>query len=93
MSEHTAIEAATRRLQAALDALEGAAERRMEAGVRAAALVEQVHVLETDRARLASDLDQAAARSKQLERANREVAERIDVAMNAIRGVLAAQDD
>jgi chromosome segregation ATPase len=92
MSDHTAIEAATRRLQAALDALEAAAERRIEAGVQTAALAGQVHALESDRARLASDLDHAAARSKQLERTNREVAERIDGAMTAIRGVLAAQD-
>lgn len=92
MSDHTAIEAATRRLQAALDALEAAAERRLEAAARAAALAAQVHALETDRARLASDLDHAAARSKELERTNREVAERIDSAMNAIRGVIAAQE-
>jgi len=93
MSDHTAIEAATRRLQAALDALEAAAERRMEAGARTAALAEQVHALENDRARLAADLDNSAAHSKQLERVNREVAERIDGAMNAIRAVLAAQED
>jgi hypothetical protein len=92
MSDHTAIEAATRRLQAALDALEAAAERRMEANARNAAQIEQLHALESDRARLASDLDHATARSKQLERVNREVSERIDVAMNAIRGVIAAQD-
>ena len=92
MSDHTAIEMATRRLQAALDALEAAADRRLEAGARTAALAQQVHALETDRARLASDLDNAAARGKQLERVNREVAERIDGAMDAIRGVLAAQD-
>ena len=93
MSDHTAIEAATRRLQTALDALESAAERRLEAGARTAARAEQVHALESDRARLASDLDHAAARSKQLERANREAAERVDVAMHAIRGVIAAQDN
>ena len=92
MSDHTAIEAATRRLQAALDGLEAAAERRLEAGARTAALAAQVHALETDRARLASDLDHAAARSKELERTNREVVERIDSAMNAIRGVIDAQE-
>ena len=93
MNDFTAIDAATRRLQAALDALEAAAERRLEAGARSAALAEQMHALESDRARLASDLDHATARSRQLERTNREVAERIDVAMTTIRGVLAAQDD
>jgi chromosome segregation ATPase len=93
MNDLTAIDAATRRLQAALDALEAAAERRLEAGARAASLAEQMHALETDRSRLAADLDHATARARQLERTNREVAERIDVAMTAIRGVLAAQGD
>jgi chromosome segregation ATPase len=92
MSDHTAIEAATRRLQAALDALEAVAERRIEAATRNAGLAEQLHALESDRARLAADLDHATARSRQLERTNREVAERIDEAMGAIRGVIAAQD-
>ncbi|HWM45993.1 MAG TPA: DUF4164 family protein [Xanthobacteraceae bacterium] len=93
MTDHTAIESATRRLQAALDALESAAERRMEAGARTAALADQMHALDADRARLASDLDHAVARARELERTNREVAERIDIAMNAVRGVIEAQED
>ncbi len=93
MNDHTAIETATRRLQAALDALEAAAERRMEAGARAAALADQLHALDTDRARLASDLDHATAHARALERTNREVAERIDSAMNAIRAVIDAQEE
>lgn len=92
MSDHTAIEAATRRLQAALDALEAAAERRLETGARSAALAEQMHALENDRARLASDLDDATARARQLERTNREVSQRLDAAMNSIRSVIAAQE-
>lgn len=93
MTDHTAIESATRRLQAALDALESAAERRMEASARTAALADQMHALDADRARLASDLDHAVARARELERTNREVAERIDIAMNAVRGVIDAQED
>jgi len=66
MTEHSAIDAAVRRLQMALDSLDGAAERRLEALGRMAGLAEQVHSLEADRARLAADLDNAAARAKTL---------------------------
>jgi hypothetical protein len=51
-------------------------------------LAQQVYVLGSDRARLASQLDQAAARARALETANREVAQRIDQAIETIRGVL-----
>jgi len=43
-----------------------------------------------DRSRLASDLDLAAARARALETTNREVAERLDAAIDTIRSVLAA---
>ena len=91
MSDHTAIEAATRRLQAALDGLESAVDAKLEATARAGTLADQLHDLETDRARLAADLDHAAARSKKLETANRDVAQRLDVAMESIRSVLPVQ--
>jgi len=86
--ETAAIEAATARLVHALDALEAAAERRREADREGRSLVEHVHALGSDRARLASELDEATARSKQLETANREVATRIDRAIESIRGAL-----
>lgn len=86
--ESDAIEAAAARLAVALEALEAAAERRREADRRAQALSDQFHALDHDRARLASELDQAAARAKHLEGANREVAERIDAAIETIRAVL-----
>jgi hypothetical protein len=92
MSETDSIEFASRRLTFALDALEAAAERRGETDRNEDALAAQIHVLGTDRARLASELDQATARSRGLETANREVAQRIDQAIETIRGVL-AQDD
>ena len=52
-------------------------------------LANQVHALGSDRARLASELDEATARARALETANREVAQRIDQAIETIRGVLA----
>ena len=51
-------------------------------------LADQVHALGTDRARLAGELDAAAARSRVLETTNREVARRLDHAIETIRGVL-----
>jgi len=93
MTEHSAIEAATRRLQAALDTLEAALERRREADRRSAGLERQVQALDMDRARLASELDGAAARAKELERVNRDVAGRLDIAMESIRAVIAAQGE
>ncbi|MGA8818230.1 MAG: DUF4164 family protein, partial [Xanthobacteraceae bacterium] len=52
MSEVDSIEAASRRLALALDALDAAAERRREAARNADVMAEQVHALGDDRARL-----------------------------------------
>jgi predicted nucleic acid-binding Zn-ribbon protein len=92
MSDPDAIELATRRLAHALDALEAAAERRREADRGAQALAHNVQALGSDRARLANELDAATARSRALEAANREAAERVDGAVETIRGVLEAED-
>jgi len=92
MSETDSIEAASRRLTVALDALDAAAERRRDADTREAALAEQLHALDADRARLAGELDQAAARTRALEAANRDIAERIDRAITTVRGALGTDD-
>jgi hypothetical protein len=93
MSDADSIEWATRRLLLALDALEAAAERRSEADRGEELLADQLQVLGTDRARLASELDDVTARARTLETANREVMERIDQAIDTIRGVLAADGE
>jgi uncharacterized membrane protein YccC len=87
----SAIEAATRRLAAALDALEAALERRRDSDRGEGALAAQVHALGTDRSKLASDLDAATARSRRLEATNREIAQRLDVAIGSIRQVIETQ--
>jgi len=92
MSEIDSIEAASRRLTLALDALEAAVERRREAARTEDSLATQIHALGDDRARLAGDLDQAAARARALESANRDVASRIAQAIETIRGVLASEE-
>lgn len=92
MSESNAIAAASRRLALALDSLEAAVNRRREADRGEDALASQVHALGTDRSRLAAELDDAMAHTKQLETANREIARRLDLAMESIRSVIDAHD-
>lgn len=91
MADSGTIDAATRRLSLALDALEAAVERRYEADRSEQSLGEQLQVLGTDRARLAAELDEAVARSRDVETTNREIARRIDVAMDGIRAVIETQ--
>lgn len=91
MTDASAIEAATRRLAAALDALEAAVERRREADRSESALAAQVQALGTDRSKLASALDAATAHSRKLEDTNRDIAQRLDVAIDSIRAVIETQ--
>jgi ABC-type transporter Mla subunit MlaD len=90
MTDTSAIDQATRRLASALDALEAAAEARREADRGADGLTAQLHDLIADRSKLAADLDTAAARTRALVTTNREVARRLDAAIETIRSVLAA---
>ena len=84
------IEAATRRLMTALDALESAVERRREADRDENELAARIQALGTDRSRLADELDGSLVKSRRLERTNREIAERLDAAIGTIRSVLDA---
>lgn len=88
MSEATTIDSATRRLQSALEALDGAVGRRLERDQGQAAVATQLHAFDVDRARLAAELDDATARSRALETANREVALRLDEAIATIRAII-----
>lgn len=92
MSEPSAVDAASRRLALALDALAAAVGRRHEADRGEQTLDAQLHALGTDRSRLASELDAAAARARTLEATNREVVQRLDAAIDTIRSVLAANE-
>jgi len=90
MTEGSAIDAASKRLALALDALAAAVERRHEADRGEQTLDAQLQALGADRSRLAAELDAATARSRTLESANREVAQRLDAAIDTNRSVLAA---
>ena len=92
MRDTDSIEAASRRLALALDALDAAAERRRERFRNEAALSAQVHALGNDRSRLAGELDHAMARARALEAANREVAQRLERAIGTVRGLLAEEE-
>ncbi len=93
MTDTNAIDAATSRLAQALDALESAVDRRCEADRGTEGLAAQLHALVNDRSKLAADLDAAAARARGLETTNREVARRLETAIDTIRSVLAADED
>ena len=92
MNDQTSIEAAAKRLAQALDTLEAAVERRREADRGQSRLEDQVQALGADRSRLASELDSQAARARKLESTNRDIARRLDKAMENIRSVLDVKD-
>ena len=84
------IEAATRRLMAALDALESAVERRHEADRDEDELASRIQALGADRSRLADELDGSLVKTRKLERSSREIAEKLDAASGPIRTMLEA---
>jgi hypothetical protein len=84
------IDAATRRLTAALDALESAVERRRDADRDEDELATRIQALGADRSRLADELDGSLVRTRKLERTNREIAEKLDAAIGTIKSVLDA---
>jgi len=91
MTDSSAVEQVTRRLTQALDLLDAAVERRIEIDRSRAVLAEQVHTLDADRSKLAADLDSQLAKVRGLEAANRDVAQRLDAAMENIRSVIESQ--
>ncbi|MDE2376814.1 DUF4164 domain-containing protein [Bradyrhizobium sp.] len=87
------IEIATRRLMAALDALESAVERRRDADRDENELATRIQALGADRSRLADELDGALVKARKLERANRDISDRLDAAIVTIRSVLDTGED
>ena len=92
MTDQSMIDAATRRLALALDALDAALDRRLEFDRHGLVISSQFQALGADRSRLASELDVETARSRRLAAANREVAGRLDAAMKEIRSVINPQE-
>jgi hypothetical protein len=90
--DESSLERARRRLNSAIDALEAAINRRHEDERQRDALEAQIQAYGSDRSKLAAELDDARARSGDLEAANREVSRRLEHAADTIRAVLAAHD-
>jgi hypothetical protein len=88
MADATPIDAAMKRLLAALGHLEDAVERRIEEDRRHGDLEAELQRIGSDRSRLAQSLDAAEARSARLEEANRDVSRRLVAAMESIRSVI-----
>ena len=83
---------ALRRLEAAIDLLTDALDRRLDTKAAVSDLEGELYRLGTDRSRLAQSLDAAEARSARLSEVNGEVARGLVSAMESIRDVLARHD-
>lgn len=92
VSAEQRLEQALARLAAALDQLETAAQRRAALDAQRGDLVEELAIMQDDRARLAAELDGATARTQALEATHLEVGRRLARAKESIREVIAAAE-
>jgi hypothetical protein len=88
LTPESPLELAKRRLDGAIDVLEAAINRRREEDRNRSELEAQIHAFGGDRSRLAAELDRERSLAGELERANREVSERLEQAAETIRAVL-----
>ncbi len=88
MSIPTALEAALKRLSAALDHLDAASDRRARADAARGDLEDELTVMQDDRSRLAMELNSALARIESLDLAHREAERRLERAGATIRAAL-----
>jgi hypothetical protein len=87
------LDAAMKRLNAALGLLEAAVTRRLEAERRRGDLETELQIMQDDRARLAVELDGAMARLRRVEAAAGDVGRRVERAVGVIRKVVERADD
>ncbi len=87
-----ALDTSLKRLAAAVDQLERAAERRMRHDEARADAEEEYALMQDDRSRLAVELDAALDRSRTLEAANAEADERLARAAQAIGAIIERVD-
>lgn len=76
------------RIHRAIDDIELSVEREMTRSKSRNALDDEVSMLIADRSRLAEDLDRATANAERLAKSNRDVAKRLDQAMETISTIL-----
>jgi hypothetical protein len=89
MPDSLTTDEALRRLDAAIELLADALDRRLDAKAAVSDLEGELYRLGTDRSRLAQSLDTAEAKSARLAEVNGEVARGLVSAMESIRDVLA----
>jgi len=80
---------AMKRLDAALGLLEASVARRLDAEQRRGSLETELQLMEDDRSRLAGELDGALTRLHRFEAATDDVSRRVQLAILAVRTVLA----
>ena len=88
MSGDQTAKAALESLNRALAKLENAVDGRIDKETDYSDAAEEVQRLNSDRSRLAQELDQSENRAVRLEEANKEVSRRLVTAMETIRAVL-----
>ncbi|TPW27601.1 DUF4164 domain-containing protein [Pararhizobium mangrovi] len=88
MAGETTVKASLERLQRALSGLETAVDARLEHESETTRASDEVRRLNTDRSKLAEELDRSQYRADTLEETNREVSRRLVSAMETIRAVL-----
>lgn len=88
MSGEITLKEVIARLGRAIEALEGAANNRLENEQDYSEVEAEIQRMNADRSRLAQELDNCEARGERLEEANKEVSRRLVTAMETIRAVL-----
>ena len=89
MARPPRFDSALKRLSAALDLLEAAAERLGRVGADKRDVEDTLALMQEDRGRLADELDSARGRTQALERATDDVALRLATAGTTLRRLLA----
>lgn len=93
MTQPDALQQATMRLNAALDALESFSSQIFaegEGGASMATLQQQVRFLSEERDRLLKELDVERARVRRLEAANDEVSDRLETVVGTLKEIMPA---
>ena len=88
MTAAKTVRAAIEELRGAVAGLDSAIERRFDRELEHSEIEGEVRRVNTDRSRLAQELDQSQVRANRLEEVNREVSRRLVTAMETIRAVL-----
>ncbi len=88
MTAAKTVRAAIEELRSAVASLDSAIDRRFDREMDQSEVEGEVRRVNTDRSRLAQELDQSQFRANRLEEVNREVSRRLVTAMETIRAVL-----